>query len=92
LTTTKLNIKPGDLIEWTYEGGVRRTNKHEKLWSSIEKDWVPIGSKYVHLCIANDSEMYSWLNEKGVFKARTDDAQFRSPEFPYRKVVPRQRT
>jgi len=58
---TKFDIKPGDLIEWVYEGEriIKRIVTDETLWSTIENRYVSIGSKCFHLCIYNDGETYS---------------------------------
>ena len=62
----RIDFKPGDLIEWTYAHKDMLVNENENLWSTIEKRWVPIGSKFVHLCVTVDDETYSWLNEEGL--------------------------
>jgi len=66
-------IKPGDMIEWVYEHDGWRVADNEELWSRIEERWVPIGRELVHLCINYDDKTISWLNEKGLFRARVDD-------------------
>jgi len=88
----KLNIKPGDLIEWVYEYDSFLAVEGEELYSSIEKRYVPIGSNLVHMCIDIDDETYSWLNEKGLFHAHVDDNLLGTTATAARyhwKVVPR---
>jgi len=78
---TKLNVRSGDLIEWVYERDDELVAKHEKLWSTIEYKWVPIGREFIHLCVSYDGETISWLNEKGLFFANIIDI-VRSHQYP----------
>jgi hypothetical protein len=68
-----MNIKPGDLIEWAYLRTRSLVCKNETLWSSVDEKWVPIGSELTHLCVSCDGKIITWLNEKGLFRAREDD-------------------
>jgi len=77
----KFNIKPGDLIEWVYKDNNQLVWENQTLYSSIEQRYVPIGSKYVHMCIFYDGETYLWLNEEGFFSAKTNDST--SEHFAY---------
>jgi len=59
------------------------------LWLSTENQYVPIGSRLVHMCIAYDGETYAWLNELGSFRASMNDeypANFYDDEL---EVIPR---
>lgn len=62
--------------------------KDEELWSSLLKQWVPIGSGLVHTLISIDSEQIMWMNEEGLFRASVDDirrklsTRRRSPAVP----------
>jgi len=87
----KFDIKPGDLIEWTYKYNNKLVVENEILWSSIEKRYIPIGSKYVHMCIDLNDETYSWLNEKGLFRACVDDMPGHGYVDRRSAVVPRTR-
>ena len=63
-----INMKPGDMIEWVY----KRTNElvvgsDEKFWSTLMKQWVPIGEKSLLISIT-DVE-YTWLCSEGLFCA-----------------------
>jgi len=71
---SKFDINPGDLIVWrcTYYPE-HDVYDDDTLYSTIENDWVPIGRNFVHMCISYDDKTYSWLNEKGLFRARVDD-------------------
>jgi len=55
----KFDFKPGDLIEWVYMHNHKLVVGDEKLWSKIDNDWIPIGSKYIHMCISVDDDVYS---------------------------------
>ena len=66
-------MKPGDLIEWIYKSNSKVVNLNENLWSSLMKQWVPIGEKSLLISIT-DVE-YVWLCSKGLFRAHVDDAQ-----------------
>ena len=63
-------MKPGDLIEWVYKHN-NEVVAVEELWSTLTKKWVPIGEKSLLISIT-DVE-YTWLNSKGLFRARRDD-------------------
>lgn len=65
---------PGDLIEWVYKSSHMVVDKDEEMWSTLMHDWVPIGSGLVHTLISIDNEQITWMNEEGLFHARTDDA------------------
>jgi len=69
----QFDFKPGDLIEWVYKNGGQLVYSNEEIWSSIEQRYVPIGLRHIHLCTNVDDETYSWLNEKGLFRAHVDD-------------------
>jgi len=86
---SKLNIKPGDLIEWVYEHDNELVVENEELWSRIEQRYVPIGSNLVHMCISVDDEMILWLNEKGLFHTRVDATSRQPWTKPHCVVVPR---
>jgi len=89
--TRKFDIKPGDLIEWVYAYDNELVVEDEELWSRIEKRYVPIGRNLVHLCISVENSVYSWLNEKGLFRAHMNDTQtFRYGYLPP-GIVPRTR-
>jgi len=91
LTTIKLNIKSGDLIEWVYKSNGELVVEREFLWSTIEREYVYIGREFVHMCINVDDETISWLNEKGLFYACVNDMDWAINSELYRKVVPRVR-
>jgi hypothetical protein len=90
-----MNIKPGDLIEWAYHRDdkpvIVHTDADEHVWSSVMKGWVPIGSSLIHLCISCDDKTITWLNEKGLFRARVDDGYGRRARALPARVVPRAR-
>jgi len=86
-----LNIKPGDLIEWVYKRNNELVIDDEMLWSTIEECYVPIGRELVHMCISVEGDVYSWLNEKGLFLARADDAPDARNQGVDVEVVPRAR-
>ena len=69
-------MKPGDIIEWVYKQTDKLVAEDEELWSTPMSRWVPIGSSLVHTLISINDERISWLNEKGLFHARVDDATF----------------
>jgi len=87
-------MKPGDLFEWAYnvDGSVVLRNEHT--WSSVMKQWVPIGG--IHLLIALADGILTWLPlgalDKGLLHMREDDTR-RSHEnaFLSKKVAPRAR-
>jgi hypothetical protein len=86
-----VTVKPGDLIEWAFTDG-KPVLADETLWSSTEKKWVPIGSSMTHLCVSCDDKIITWLNEKGLFRAREDDTRVaRRRRGRRRTVVPRSR-
>jgi len=71
-----LDFKPGDLIEWIHgytENPITLVGEDEEFYSSIQDADVPVGSNLVHMCVYNDGETYSWLNERGVFRAHIHD-------------------
>lgn len=84
-------IKPGDIVEWTYKETGNHVVKDEELWSSVTKSWCLIGSNLINTCIACDGETITWLNSKGLFHARVDDAVNRNAFWAYCWVVPRAR-
>jgi len=71
----KFSFAPGDLIEWVYMSNNELVAKNEELWSRIDNAYVPIGRNLVHMCISVDNDVYSWLNEKGLFRARSSDIE-----------------
>jgi len=85
---SKLNIKPGDLIEWVYEYDNELVVENEEIWSMIEERWVPIGSSFVHMCISVENETISWLNEKGLFRVHVDDIFLVQRKVGSLRVVP----
>lgn len=84
-------MKPGDIIEWVYKQTDKLVAEDEELWSTPMSRWVPIGSSLVHTLISINDERISWLNEKGLFHARVDDAKALGADFARRPVVPRAR-
>lgn len=68
-------LHPGDLIEWCYTSDGEIVVPHEKLWSSIEERYVPIGG--IHLLISRAEGVLTWLTlgalGKGLLRAREDD-------------------
>ena len=66
-------MKPGDIIEWTYEYNNKPVARREILWSTCMNRWAPIGSGLVHVLVSIDKEQISWLNEEGCFYARVND-------------------
>jgi hypothetical protein len=85
------NVKPGDLIEWVYNYSNLLVYPGERLWSSVKKEWVPIGRELTHLCVSCDDKTITWLNEKGLFLARKDDMTPAPPFGGLELVVPRVR-
>jgi hypothetical protein len=85
------SIKPGDLIEWIYEGSYKLVSHDEKLWSTLLQRYVPIGSELVHILIAVDNDRLVWLNSKGLFHANIADARTNVRTNAARWVVPRSR-
>lgn len=79
-------MKPGDVIEWVYVSTCHVVDAHERLWSTIEKRYVPIGSGMVHFLVSHDDETLSWLNSDGLFKASISDT-IRPPMIMPRKFV-----
>ena len=68
-------MKPGDMIEWTYNNDGATVLEEEMLWSSIEKRYVPINSNMVHVLVKIGKTTFSWMNAQGVFRARLKDTQ-----------------
>ena len=66
-------MRPGDMIEWTYEVSGELVREGEALWSNTEGCYAPIGSEMVHLLVSIDDDTCFWLNEKGLFNAYVDD-------------------
>jgi hypothetical protein len=66
-------MKPGDLIEWVYRCDGDLAETCDEIYSTLEYEWVPIGSGLTHLCVSCDDTTYAWLNEKGLFRARRKD-------------------
>jgi len=67
-SSPEFDIKPGDVIEWVFENDGQLVDENETFWSSIEKNHVPIGSKFIHMCILYDNKKLAWLNELGLFE------------------------
>ena len=84
-------IKPGDLIEWTYETTGHLVSTGEMLWSAPLERWVPIGSNLIHLLISIDDDHLMWLNREGLFHARVDDTTAGGGNWRGLRVVPRAR-
>ena len=84
-------MKPGDMIEWVSKFSGELVHKRSRLWSTVEGRYVPIGSEMVHFLVSINNETFSWLNEKGLFHARVDDARRRLRPLRVRPVVPRTR-
>lgn len=84
-------MNPGELIEWMFESSREVVAKDEELWSSLLKQWVPIGSGLVHTLISIDSEQIMWMNEEGLFRARVDDVVPFEIQFNLPTVVPRRK-
>ena len=82
-------MRPGDMIEWTYEVSGELVHKGETLWSNAEGCYAPIGSEIVHLLVSVDDATYSWLNEKGLFHAYVDDVCVGHSATMRWRVVPR---
>ena len=81
-------VKPGDVIEWVYVNTCHVVDSHERLWSTIEKRYVPIGSGMVHFLASHNDETLtlSWLNSDGLFTASYTDTT-RPPMIMPRKFV-----
>jgi hypothetical protein len=86
-----MNVKPGDLIEWTYRRDGKLVYHDDRVWSSVEENYVPIGRELTHLCISCEGEIITWLNEKGVFSACVDDTTIHGKDWTRYVVVPRKR-
>lgn len=85
-------MKPGDLFEWVYVLGDTPVVPHERLWSSIEKRFVPMGG--IHLLVSHADGVLSWLplgEGKGLFHAREDDTRTKPFWTKEIWVVPRAR-
>jgi hypothetical protein len=82
-------IKPGDIVEWAHKETGDPVVKDEELWSSVTKSWCLIGSGLVHTCIACDGETITWLNSKGLFFARVDDASIVALSSAKGMIIPR---
>lgn len=80
-------MKPGDLIEWVYKHNMSIVISVELLWSSTMKDYVPIGG--INLLVLVDEKKITWMNDKGLFHARVDDADWPDAYGPAVRVVPR---
>ena len=83
-------MRPGEIIEWAYKYSGEPVTK-EKLWSSVEDRWVPIGSELMHVLVSIDDETMTWMNEKGLFHARVDDTRRGPLRQSTAPVVPRAR-
>lgn len=70
---TDVKMVPGGIIEWAYKSSNKVVNEDEELWSTLMKQWVPIGSKLIHILVSIDGKKITWLNEKGCFHARVND-------------------
>jgi hypothetical protein len=86
-----MNVRPGDLIEWVYRRDGRPVREDEYIWSSIEREWVPIGSSMTHLCVSRDGKTITWLNERGVFRARGNDGNSARMSNYGVEIIPRAR-
>jgi len=86
---TKFNFAPGDLIEWRYWATDRLVRPNEELYSSIENEWVPIGSNLVHMCVRCENRHFTWLNEKGAFNANYLDDRALGSRSEQPRVIPR---
>ena len=66
----KLDVKPGDLLEWVLTTNGRIV-KHDLRWffDHGQLHGGSIGSFLIHLCIAYDHPTIIWLNERGLFHA-----------------------
>lgn len=84
-------MQPSDMIEWTYKRNGRRVINREQLWSTLMKQWVPIGSGPIHTLISIDGERITWMNEEGCFCACMDDFEPTAAALTYGQVVPRKR-
>jgi len=82
-------FKSGDFIEWVEMCGGKLVDKDEELYSTIENKWVPIGSNLVHMCINVEDDVYTWLNEKGLFSAHVDDTASYGRHLRIEVVTPR---
>lgn len=74
------------MIEWVYRDAFVVV-PDEELWSSVEHRCVPIGGPA--LLIAVHDGVLTWLSEKGLFRARVDDALHWDATIATRTVVPR---
>jgi hypothetical protein len=80
---------PGDMIEWEYTLDHRLVHKGEQLWSTTMCQWCPIDEK--SLLIHVDTDTYTWLNSRGLFRARIDDTLDQPPRGGrHLAVTPRQ--
>jgi hypothetical protein len=91
LMTSKIVIKPGDLIEWAYEATDRPVSVDERLWSTPLQRYVPIGSDMIHMLVAVDSDHIMWFNSRGLFHARVDDTEPWLTRLITLEVIPRKR-
>ena len=82
---------PGDIIEWAYKRDGSVVIEDEMLWSTLMNRWTLIGSGLVHTLVSINDEQITWLNEKGLFRARVDDARRRRNGASVVPVVPRAR-
>jgi hypothetical protein len=67
-----MNVKSGDIIEWTYSDGTPVPD-YGGIWSNLESKWVPVGSMLTHLLISRENGILVWLNELGLFHAFDSD-------------------
>jgi len=80
----EFDFKPGDLIEWAYRSNRELVVSEESFWSLSAKNFVPIGSKYVHMVVAYDGDKIVWYNKLGLHSASFD--QFHQVSY---RVFPR---
>lgn len=64
-------MNPGDLIEWVYKHDGTVVDKDEIIYSSIMKQWVPVGG--IAILVSYVERKYTWLSEKGLFHLHKED-------------------
>jgi len=84
----KFDFKPSDMIEWVYEYDNKPIMRKE-FRSRIGYKRVVIDRELVHMCISVEDNVYSWLNEKGLFYAHADDVVENHAYFRVDNVLPR---
>jgi hypothetical protein len=65
MSNKELDLRPGDLIEWVYQGVNTLDVSEELLWSSVMLEFMK--PCRVSLLVNIDEEKISWLNENGLF-------------------------